>query len=393
MSSPATLSGADPFQQNPHRLSGRPSNDSIRSMTYGQRGSYGSATDIRSTSFSGPSMQREAAVTAIRTGSLGHGTRMRTQMPLSTISQPSPSNSTTNVSMHAKRPSYHQSVRRTPTIHPAFLSKVAEVFRQGITLGDRIKDGLSYSDAFDGREAVELLCDIVRTSDRNLALLLGRSLDSRRFFHDVTYAHKLRDNSNEVYRFKQLLPTPFNGPDGSLNDGRPDSRPSSKGYSSGSITAMTSISSVSNSPVTSAAATPATSTTTVNQLDQRVRRLSDASTEDSLPIGVFVLLTDCYSPTCSRDTLCYSISCPRRTEQQKRLNLKVDPGLTTEIVEEGLGEVKVSLRAEFMLTRPLTVFAYCLDRKLELCGSSQFHRTSSTASMTPKRNVRKPSMS
>lgn len=43
--------------------------------------------------------------------------------------------------------------------------------------------------------------------------------------------------------------------------------------------------------------------------------------------GVFTLLTECYSPTCNRDSLCYSIACPRRLEQQARLNLKPQPGL------------------------------------------------------------------
>jgi RHO1 GDP-GTP exchange protein 1/2 len=37
--------------------------------------------------------------------------------------------------------------------------------------------------------------------------------------------------------------------------------------------------------------------------------------ENDLPNGVFTLLTDCYSPTCTRDNLCYSIACPRRLEQ------------------------------------------------------------------------------
>ena len=46
--------------------------------------------------------------------------------------------------------------------------------------------------------------------------------------------------------------------------------------------------------------------------------------------GVFVLLTECYSPTCTRDQLCYSIACPRRLEQQSRLNLKPQPGLRRE---------------------------------------------------------------
>jgi hypothetical protein len=46
--------------------------------------------------------------------------------------------------------------------------------------------------------------------------------------------------------------------------------------------------------------------------------------------GVFVLLSECYSPTCTRDQLCYSIACPRRLEQQSRLNLKPQPGLRRE---------------------------------------------------------------
>ncbi|RKP13830.1 CNH domain-containing protein, partial [Piptocephalis cylindrospora] len=40
-----------------------------------------------------------------------------------------------------------------------------------------------------------------------------------------------------------------------------------------------------------------------------------------LPQGVFTLLADCYSPTCTRHHLCYSIACPRRLEQQARLAL------------------------------------------------------------------------
>ena len=47
--------------------------------------------------------------------------------------------------------------------------------------------------------------------------------------------------------------------------------------------------------------------------------------------GVFTLLADCYSPTCTRDRLCYSISCPRRLEQQARLNLKPKGGLKRNI--------------------------------------------------------------
>lgn len=141
-------------------------------------------------------------------------------------------------------------------MYPALLSRVAEVFRDRVGLAEKEKDGLIYKSGFTGAEAVDLISYIIKTTDRNLALLLGRSLDAQKFFHDVTYAHRLRDSSNEVYQFRETL----------LED-----------------------------------------TTDVN--------------------GVFTLLTECYSPTCTRDRLCYSIACPRRLEQQARLNLQPQPGL------------------------------------------------------------------
>ncbi|KAF2184053.1 Rho1 guanine nucleotide exchange factor 1 [Zopfia rhizophila CBS 207.26] len=148
------------------------------------------------------------------------------------------------------------SQRRAPLVYPALLSRVAEVFRDRVGLAEKEKDGLVYKSAFTGAEAVDLISYIIKTTDRNLALLLGRSLDAQKFFHDVTYAHRLRDSTNEIYQFRETL----------LED-----------------------------------------TTEVN--------------------GVFTLLTECYSPTCTRDRLCYSIACPRRLEQQARLNMKPQPGL------------------------------------------------------------------
>lgn len=47
---------------------------------------------------------------------------------------------------------------------------------------------------------------------------------------------------------------------------------------------------------------------------------SKSAVQDTLPNGVFTLLTDCYSPTCTREKLCYSSRCPRRQEQAKRNN-------------------------------------------------------------------------
>lgn len=87
---------------------------------------------------------------------------------------------------------------------------------------DRLKDGLTYKDAFDGREAVDKIAYIIKTTDRNLALLLGRALDAQKFFHDVTYDHRLRDTPNELYQFRTKLPSPFVSgelPNGAENSG------------------------------------------------------------------------------------------------------------------------------------------------------------------------------
>jgi len=155
--------------------------------------------------------------------------------------------------------------KRPSLVYGALLSKVAQAFRERIALSDREKDSLVYKNAFTGYDAVELIAYIIRTSDRNLALLLGRSLDAQKFFHEVAYAHRLRDSPTEIYQFKEAV--------------------------------------VEEPPE-------------VN--------------------GVFTLLTECYSPTCTRDHLCYSIACPRRLEQQQRLNLKVGPGLKRESSQSSL---------------------------------------------------------
>jgi hypothetical protein len=133
--------------------------------------------------------------------------------------------------------------RRAPLVYPALLSRVSETFHDRVQVTEREKDGLVYTSAFTGAEAVDLISYIIKTTDRNLALLLGRSLDAQKFFHDVTYAHRLRDSTNEIYQFRETM------------------------------------------------------------------------MEDQSDInGVFTLLTECYSPTCTRDRLCYSIACPRQAD-------------------------------------------------------------------------------
>lgn len=91
-------------------------------------------------------------------------------------------------------------------------------------------------------------------------------------------------------------------------------------------------------------------------------------------MGVFTLLTDCYSPTCSRDSLCYSINCPRRLEVQKRLNMKIEPGLNTEIAEDVLLDTKVGVRYLIIQESAPLTFAWS-TRKLELSGFNRFLKT------------------
>ncbi|KAJ9107545.1 hypothetical protein QFC21_001003 [Naganishia friedmannii] len=356
-------SGATNVARN--RLSSGPSFESVRSLPYmsgtqpnsDQRSSYGSF-DMRATSFSGPQVNRDIAVTAVRTGSLGHAGRFGRSHMSGNYVMGHPSPSTTSVdlatqsSLRSKPPSVNQAGRhRFLDVYPALLSRVAEVFRQHIPLSDRVKDGLSYKDAFDGKEALDLLCDIIRTPDRNLAMLVARSLESQKFFHEVTYGgYRFKGDATEIYRFRERLPSPFPGAENGLPNvdlqlkttdvsARLEMRPSSKAYSSGSLTSP--IASTTTSPLT----TPQAVRIPLKDADAddlgRNNLSSDYSSEDdSLPTGVFILLSSCYSPTCSRDKLCYSVSCPRRADQQRKLNLKVEPALTRKTSEESLVEVK-----------------------------------------------------
>lgn len=196
---------------------------------------------------------------------------------------------------------------------------------------ERVKDGLSYKDAFDGREAVDKIAYIIKTTDRNLALLLGRALDAQKFFHDVTYDHRLRDSPNELYQFRTAMPGPFHSGDVSTIHGDINGRsrpPLKESLSSGQASSQKTDDTHADGAASSQAP---------------VSYESSMSTDEvPLPSGVFTLLTDCYSPTCSRDQLCYSIACPRRLEQQARLNMKPQPGLKRTISKESLGDPIVS---------------------------------------------------
>lgn len=218
-----------------------------------------------------PSTPGSQTRTTSMASSNGGGDHSRSMSMASSIA-PTITPSESDASTLVQRPSRSRSIEserphtatkiRPPLVYPALLSRVAECFRRKIITGDRTKNELTYKNAFSGAEAVDVLSYIIRTTDRNLALLLGRALDAQKFFHDVTYEHRLRDSQSEMYQFRETLMD------------EPDDKPA---------------------------------------VD-----------------GVFVLLSECYSPTCTRDQLCYSIACPRRLEQVSRLNLKINPGLRKE---------------------------------------------------------------
>lgn len=275
-------------------------------------------------------------------------------LPPSSYNFPSPSHGIPfpggGGSISKKSGSITAATRKHLQIYPAFLSRVAEAFRTTIILSERVKDGLAYKEAFDGREAVDLIAEIIKTPDRNLALLLGRALDAQKFFHDVTYDHRLRDSSSELYQFKQklMLPgAPFADggfPLAGTPPGEDDGSGSIHDLSAASIS--TSISPLTTIP-TSAGSSDAhqgnlnrsnTGRTSQDHLSpaSMATALAGLDGEEGLPSGVFTLLLDCYSPTCSNTSLCYSIACPRRLEQAKRLNLKPQPGLKKTASAESL---------------------------------------------------------
>lgn len=189
---------------------------------------------------------------------------------------------------------------KPPKVYPALLSRVATLFKQLIVTSQQNKDGLEYRDSFTGSQAVDVISYIIRTTDRNLALLLGRALDAQKFIHDVTYQHRLRDSDFEIYQFADVY----------LQDDQGLNRNSS-------------LSSELASELASAPGSPQTSIS--KPIAEKPGSNSNCTNHDVN--GVFTLLSECYSPTCTRDALCYSIACPRRLEQQARLNLKPRGGL------------------------------------------------------------------
>lgn len=234
--------------------------------------------------------------------------------------------------------SQSHSVKR-PHIYAALLSKVALKFRAMIQLGEYKKDGLLYRDAFTGQYAVDILCSMIRTTDRNLALLLGRSLDAQKLFHDVVYEHRLRDSPFEIYEFtdnSRFIGSGKVGHDQLMLMSNSSTQLGPSKTSGQILSTSDSASSLSSYQTnsTSSSMMPSNgrmSQQTLSSISSPPQQHTEVLSKPNNVNGVFTLLSECYSPTCSRDKLCYSISCPRRLEQQARLNLKPNGGLKRNI--------------------------------------------------------------
>lgn len=179
-------------------------------------------------------------------------------------------------------------------IYTALLSHVSKEFLKRMQVSAiAFKDEIQYHDVFHGAEAVNCILDLLCTSDRNLALLVGRALESQGLFHHVNYDYRLRDSDAELYQFQYLQSqqdTPTYG-------GR---------------------SSIPSQFISSNSTTTSTSSNKLLLLKKSNRRNAPSVCE-TLPVnGVFSVLTDCYSPTCSRKSPCYSISCPRMMSKEKK---------------------------------------------------------------------------
>ncbi|KAG0937607.1 hypothetical protein G6F57_006975 [Rhizopus arrhizus] len=173
----------------------------------------------------------------------------------------------------------------------AFLSHVAVELKRRIILSKRIKNDIEYNNVFDGKEAVDKLKEILCTTDRFLALRVGRTLEAQRFFHDVNYENRLVDNIIEIYQFNNDLI--FHGYH------HTDSSSSSSSSISGSIASMP--------------------THHVNSDDEYEEEENDThQTMLLLPHGVYTELTCCYSPTCNYLFPCYSYTCPNKERLRNR---------------------------------------------------------------------------
>lgn len=232
-------------------------------------------------------------------------------------------------------PQVHQQL--LSVLNPALLSRVARAMEARLPVRERSKDGLSYKDAFDGSEAVDLLVRLIGldpsspqdyqereatkkgSSHRNLALLLGRTLEQNKLFHHVTYDLRLRDSGSELYQFRRRMPGSGRGEHiprrglhhldglelGSMDeDADADEEDADDDFHPGSADPDVDVG--------------VRGSRGGREHGQESFLDEEAENDAVAVVGVFTPLSKCYSPTCSDENICYSLSCPRRRAQHLR---------------------------------------------------------------------------
>ncbi|KAI8897331.1 CNH domain-containing protein [Globomyces pollinis-pini] len=69
----------------------------------------------------------------------------------------------------------------------------------------------------------------------------------------------------------------------------------------------------------------------VHKLRDSLNEVYQFEPHAATPSGIFTILSDCYSPTCAKGRVCYSITCPRRFEH---INLQKQPTVSGSVIED-----------------------------------------------------------
>lgn len=173
--------------------------------------------------------------------------------------------------------------------------------------------------------------EILGTTDRLLALRVGRALEAQRFFHDVNYENRLIDDIIEIYQFNQVL---FHGNNRSSSTTSTTSSNSSGGDNSFSVTSTIIGNYASEDEAeddddhdslhTDTTAATSTHSRSHSQRQGQHQQPHNHSTNSNLllPNGIYTELTHCYTPTCDNMHPCYSYTCPKR-ERLVKINAMV----------------------------------------------------------------------
>ncbi|KAJ2001854.1 RHO1 GDP-GTP exchange protein 2, partial [Coemansia thaxteri] len=200
-------------------------------------------------------------------------------------------------------------------VYPAMLSLVANTFYEIMSqvLQTHTRNGLEYTECFTGRDAVDAIYAIIKAADRNLAIVVGRALEQQKLFHDVDYEKRLRDDSNELYAFDSDTIRALTRAEVSAEEDDDE---------------VDEASTLNHEPV-------------IRRNESFQDSGSSARVPPSVINGVFVMLTDCYSPTCSSTQPCYSVTCPRQRSQQDHLRKTAKSNVATEMKQEKLWSMSV----------------------------------------------------